>query len=421
MRILHTADLHIGKVVNNFSMLEDQKYVLTQMVDMVREQNVQAFIIAGDVYDRPIPSAEAVAVFHQFIQALHETGVTIFCISGNHDSPERLSFAQEILGKHGVYFAGTYQDKCKQITLQDEYGPVVFTLMPFIKPALLQENSSQEAVAHMQTDLHPQTDLHSQTDIYSQKDLHSQTDIHSQKDWHMQTDLHPQTDAGATIKKEDVTRQVLVTHFFVTNAGKEPELSDSETHVAVGGLDNVDASLFEAYHYTALGHIHKPQNMHKEGQNPIVYAGSPLSYSFSECGQEKGVVLVELNQNGVAGIERLPLKPLHRMRKIRGHLEDLLTPALDEHLDKEDYLQVTLLNEEELIDPVGTLRGVYPNIMQLIFEKKEKEMAGEFTPVDALAGKTPSQLFEDFYMLLRDKEMDDARRNVIRDILEDLI
>lgn len=377
MRILHTADLHIGKVVNNFNMLEDQKHVLTQMVDAVREQNIQVFIIAGDVYDRPIPSAEAVSVFHWFIQKLHETGVTIFCISGNHDSPERLSFAQEILAEHGVYFAGTYEDKCAQVMLQDEYGEVVFTLMPFVKPALLQENTSQEAVEHMLQD----------------------TGI------------------------SDTGRQVLITHYFVTNAGKEPELSDSESHVAVGGLDNVDASVFASFHYTALGHIHKPQNMYKENveQKPVVYAGSPLAYSFSECTQEKSVVMIELDAEGVSRIERIALKPLHRMRKIKGRLEDLISLSLGEHLDPEDYLQVTLTNEEELIDPIGTLRSVYPNVMQLIFEKKEKETVGEFTAVETVSRKTPGELFEDFYCLIREKDMDEARKYVIEDIIKELL
>ena len=382
MRILHTADLHIGKMVNNFNMLEDQRYILTQMVDMVKKQNIQAFIIAGDVYDRPIPSAEAVSVFHWFIQKLHETGVTIFCISGNHDSPERLSFAHEILGKHGVYFAGTYEDKCTQITLQDEYGPVVFTLMPFVKPAILQKATSVEVVKHMLDDTF--------------KEVQAST---------------------------NTVRQILVTHYFVTNAGKEPELSDSESHVAVGGLDNVDASVFSAFHYTALGHIHKPQNMYREelGQNPVIYAGSPLAYSFSECMQEKSVVMVDLDADGVSKIERIPLKPLHRMRKIRGRLEDLLSAKLTDYLDREDYLQITLTNEEELIDPIGTLRSVYPNVMQLVFEKKEKEMTGEFTVMETVNKKTPGELFDDFYSLIREKEMDEARRQVINDVIKEIL
>ena len=383
MRILHTADLHIGKMVNNFNMLEEQKYVLTQVVNMVKEQDIQAFIIAGDVYDRPIPSAEAVSVFHWFIQELHKSGVSIFCISGNHDSPERLAFANEILGEHGVYFAGTYEEKCTQVTLQDEYGPVVFTLMPFVKPALLQEGTSMEAVRHMLAD----------------------------------------TFGGEGLCSANDVRQILVTHYFVTNAGKEPELSDSETHVMVGGLDNVDASVFASFHYTALGHIHKPQNMYNEGtmQNPVIYAGSPLAYSFSECMQEKSVVIVELDAKGVAQIERIPLSPLHRMRKIKGRLEDLISPALTDHLDREDYLQVTLTNEEELIDPIGTLRSVYPNVMQLVFEKKEKEMTGEFTAIETVNRKTPGELFDDFYCLIREKEMDEARRQVINDVIKELL
>lgn len=395
MRILHTADLHIGKIVNNFNMLEDQKYVLTQMVDIIKEQNIQAFIIAGDVYDRPIPSAEAVSVFHWFIQKLHETGVTIFCISGNHDSPERLSFAQEILGEHGVYFAGIYEGKCKQVVLQDEFGPVIFTLMPFVKPALLQESNSQETVEHMLKDTFEKDDM---TNVSEMKNSENKRAL-------------------------DTVRQVLITHYFVTNAGKEPELSDSESHVAVGGLDNVDASVFSPFHYTALGHIHKPQNMYKEdtAQNPVVYAGSPLAYSFSECTQEKSVVLIELGNVGIFRMERIPLKPLHRMRKIKGQLDDLISPALEEHLDREDYLQITLTNEEELIDPIGTLRSVYPNVMQLVFEKKEKEVSGEFTATQTVNRKSPGELFEDFYSLIREKEMDEARKHVIEDIIKELI
>lgn len=386
MRILHTADLHIGKMVNGFSMLEDQKHVLSQMIDIVKKQNIQAFLIAGDVYDRPVPSAEAVSVFHWFIQALHETGTTIFCISGNHDSPERLSFAKEILGEHGVHFAGTYDAGCGQVELADEYGPVVFTLMPFVKPALLGEDTSQKAVEHMLLDT-----------FGDQPD--ELTDV-----------------------SENV-RQVLLTHYFVINGGKEPELSDSESPVSVGGLDQVDASLFARFHYTALGHIHKPQNMYKEAttQRPVVYAGSPLAYSFSECTQEKSVVFIELDGEGVCRLERIPLLPLHRMRKLKGALEDLIAPAVSEHLDREDYLQITLTNEEELIDPIGTLRSVYPNVMQLLFEKKEKEEGSGFCAMEAVGSKTPEKLFDDFYELIREKEMDEQRKQIIRDVVKELL
>lgn len=404
MRILHTGDLHIGKTVNNFSMLEDQKYVLTQMVEMVNKHRPQAFIIAGDVYDRAIPTAEAVSVFNDFIEELHDTGVEIFCISGNHDSPERISFAQEILEKKGVHFAGVYKGTCKQVCLNDNDGPVIFTLMPYVKPATIRESSSDGAVRHML----------SETPFL------------------------------------DTARQVLVTHYFVTNGNRAPELSDSESHVSVGGLDNVDASYFAGFHYTALGHIHKPQRMDgaewEENRKltsqggapygPVVYAGSPLAYSFSECNQEKSVVMIDLDGEGNATVEKLPLKPLRKMRKLKGDLINLLDPMVvlmesvksvqEENSDEdiavcEDYLQITLTDEDELIDPIGTLRRVYPNVMQLLFEKREKSMDLEFVPSMEMKQKAADELFVDFYELLRGHEMDEARRQVVKEVVEEVL
>lgn len=378
MRILHTGDLHIGKTVNNFNMLEDQKHVLTQMVELVKEKDVQVFIIAGDVYDRAIPTAEAVSVFDDFIEKLHATGVTILCISGNHDSPERLSFAQEILEKKGVHFEGVYKGRCKQVRLTDEDGPVVFTLMPFVKPALLSVNTSDMAVRSMLADIP---------------------------------------------RQDEKERHVLITHYFVTNAGAQPELSDSESHVLVGGLDNVDCSLFAGFHYTALGHIHKPQRMDKDNSlyGPVVYAGSPLAYSFSECGQQKGIVYVELDGDGVARIENLPLTPLRKMRKLKGNLTNLTDPLVVAMEPCEDYLQITLTDDEELIDPIGTLRRVYPNVMQLLFEKREKETVGEFTVGSDMEDKPIAELFADFYELLRGQRPDEAREKVIKEVIEETV
>lgn len=394
MRILHTGDLHIGKTVNNFNMLEDQKYVLTQMVEMVKEKKADAFIIAGDVYDRAIPTAEAVSVFDNFIDELYETGVTILCISGNHDSPERLSFAQEILEKKGVHFAGVYKGKCKQVRLEDEDGPVVFTLMPFVKPALFSENTSDMCVRHMLTDTFCSGDNVEVAKV--SKEIQNRS-------------------------REE--RQVLVTHYFVTNAGAQPELSDSESHVLVGGLDNVDCSLFAGFHYTALGHIHKPQRMDKENAlyGPVVYAGSPLAYSFSECGQQKAVVYLELDKDGNAHIENLPLVPLRKMRKLKGDLTNLTDPMVVAMEPCEDYLQITLTDEEELIDPIGTLRRVYPNVMQLLFEKREKETTGAFETSGVIEDKPIAELFADFYELLRGQRPDETRENVIKEVIEEIV
>ncbi len=394
MRILHTGDLHIGKTVNNFIMLEDQKHVLTQMVELVKEKDVQVFIIAGDVYDRAIPTAEAVSVFDEFIEKLHETGVTILCISGNHDSPERLSFAQEILEKKGVHFEGVYKGKCKQVRLTDEDGPVVFTLMPFVKPALLSETTSDMAVRRMLTDTFGDG-----------------------------SNLEFAQVSKEIVSRSQKERQVLVTHYFVTNAGMQPELSDSESHVLVGGLDNVDCSLFAGFHYTALGHIHKPQRMDKDNAlyGPVVYAGSPLAYSFSECGQQKGIVFVELDGNGNARIENLPLTPLRKMRKLKGDLINLTNPLVVGMEPCEDYLQITLTDDEELIDPIGTLRRVYPNVMQLLFEKREKEAVGEVAAQNDIEDKPIAELFADFYELLRGQRPDEAREKIIKEVIEETV
>lgn len=394
MRILHTGDLHIGKTVNNFNMLEDQKHVLTQMVELVKEKDVQVFIIAGDVYDRAIPTAEAVSVFDEFIEKLHETGVTILCISGNHDSPERLSFAQEILEKKGVHFAGVYKGKCKQVRITDEDGPVVFTLMPFVKPALLLENSSDMAVRRMLAD----TFGNGSDTMFTQV-------------------------SKEIMERGSKERQVLITHYFVTNAGMQPELSDSESHVLVGGLDNVDCSLFAGFHYTALGHIHKPQRMDKENAlyGPVVYAGSPLAYSFSECGQQKGIVFIELDGDGSARTESIPLIPRRKMRKLKGNLTNLTDPMVVSMEPCEDYLQITLTDEEELIDPIGTLRRVYPNVMQLLFEKREKETVGTFTVENDSKDKPITELFADFYELIRGQRPDEAREQVIKEVVEEIV
>lgn len=394
MRILHTGDLHIGKTVNNFNMLEDQKHVLSQMVELVKEKEVQVFIIAGDVYDRAIPTAEAVCVFDDFIERLHELGVTILCISGNHDSPERLSFAGEILEKKGVHFAGVYKGKCKQVRVLDEDGPVAFTLMPFVKPAILSENTSDMAVRHMLSD----TFCNGSNMDFEQvsKEIVEQS------------------------RKE---RQVLITHFFVTNAGIQPELSDSESHVLVGGLDNVDCSLFAGFHYTALGHIHKPQRMDKRNPlyGPVIYAGSPLAYSFSECGQQKVIVYIELDAEGNVKTESIPINPLRKMRKLKGDLINLTNPMIVSMEPCEDYLQITLTDEEELIDPIGTLRRVYPNVMQLLFEKREKETAGTFTARNEITDKPIAELFADFYELIRGQRPDEAREQVIKEVIEETV
>ena len=278
--------------------------------------------------------------------------------------------------------------------MEDEDGPVVFTLMPFVKPALLSENSSDMAVRHMLADTFGDGEKKDFAEI-----------------------------SAGIIEQSKKVRQVLVTHYFVTNAGAQPELSDSESHVLVGGLDNVDCSVFAGFHYTALGHIHKPQRMDKDNPlyGPVIYAGSPLAYSFSECGQQKGIVSVELDKNGNAKIENIPLVPRRQMRKLKGDLTNLTDPMVVSMEPCEDYLQITLTDEEELIDPIGTLRRVYPNVMQLLFEKREKEAVGTFTATSDIEEKPIAELFADFYELVRGQKPDEAREQVIKEVVEEIL
>lgn len=364
MRFLHTGDLHLGKTVNDFSMISDQRYILEQITDMVKKEAVQALVIAGDVYDRAIPPSEAVTLLDDFLTQLVKLGVSVLLISGNHDSPERVSFAEEILKEKGVYIAGVYKEGLKKVPFFDEYGEVTFVLMPFIKPAAVGARTNGEAVEKM---------------------------------------------LAAEEKKEE-GRRVLVSHFFVTDCGREPELSDGETTIHVGGLDNVEASLFDGFDYVALGHIHKPQRI---GEKQIYYAGAPLAYSFSEAGRTKTVNLVEIKGEGEVSVKQLPLKPLHEMRKIRGRMDELMAEEVAEAADRFDYIQAQLTNEEELIDPIGTLRNVYPNIMQIVLMKNEGRENPEYESRAVEKRKSIPELFAGFYQMVRNEEPDEERMEII--------
>ncbi len=370
MKIVHSGDLHIGKVVNGFSMIEDQRHILRQICKISREERADALILAGDIYDRAIPPAEAVTLFNDFLTDMVREKIPVFMISGNHDSPERIGFADEILKDKGIYIGGVYKDKLKQVRIRDAYGEVTFVLMPFVKPAAAGAKNSGEAVGNM---------------------------LSKEK-----------REDG----KEMEERRVLVTHYFVTDHGKEPELSDGETAIHVGGLDNVECSLLDGFDYVALGHIHRNQQI---GKRQIYYAGSPLVYSFSEAGQEKGVNLVELGEKGKLSVRRIPLKPLHEMRKIRGNLRELIRPEIVAAADARDYIKAELTDEGELVDPIGTLRSVYPNVMQIVLTKNEKKESMDYTSRLKEKRKSIPRLFKDFYEMIRGEELDGERMKVVEE------
>ena len=383
MRFLHTSDLHIGKKLFELSMLEEQKHALEQIYDIALSEKVDAVIIAGDVYDRAVPPTEAVCVLDDFLTNLAEAEIPVIMISGNHDCGERVAFADRILERQGLYIAGDYNGQLKDVVLADEWGKVHFICMPFVKPALAEAQTSAQAVEKMLSGV----------------------------------PMLVSCVEGLAV----LDRYVLVTHYFVTGEqGEEPQLSDSETAVNVGGLDNVPASLFQNFSYVALGHIHKPQCI---GQGNVYYSGSPVKYSFSEALQEKGVNLVDIDGQGAVKVQRKLLTPVRDMRCIRGKLADLMAAARTIEAEQEenskssveDYLQVTLTDTEELLDPLGTLRSVYPNVLQIILDKNHSFTETEYE--SRLTGKRKStvELFGDFYEMLKGEPLDEARRHYVEE------
>lgn len=395
MKFLHTADLHIGRKIFEQSLIEDQKYILDRITEIAFAENVDAVVIAGDIYDRSIPATEAVTLLDEFLTKLVKGGIPVIAVSGNHDSAERVAFADRLLEGQGLYLAGGYREPLRTVTLEDEFGPVTFVCLPFVKPAEAGAASSAEAVEGILSRLPMTLDLRS--------------------------------------------RYVLVTHFFVTGeSGENPELSDSENDSQVGGLDSIPAGLFQSFSYVALGHIHKPQHM---GMGKVYYAGSPLKYSFSEAKHEKSVNIVELGGGGRKyedsegdgqgaetaersgsgiSVRKIPLTPLRDMRCIKGALAELISPEVVAECGqgREDYLQVTLTDTEELIDPMGTLRSVYPNVLQIIMEKNLQADEGEYESRIVGQRKGTAELFGEFYELLKGEPMDEKRREIVEAVAD---
>nr|WP_283610762.1 exonuclease SbcCD subunit D [Faecalispora anaeroviscerum] len=372
MKLLHLADLHIGKRVNEFSMLEDQRAILKQILEVAEQEMPDAVLIAGDVYDKTIPPGEAVSVLDDFLTGLAFLRLPVFMISGNHDSAERLGFGSRILRRQGITIAAAYDGALEPILLQDEYGVVELYLLPFIKPALA-------------------------APFFPEKELECTEDA-------VRLILE-------SVSEQPNYRRVLVAHQFVTNRGELPQQSDSET-AYVGGSDAVDAGVFHAFDYVALGHLHGPQKMLCD---TIRYAGSPLKYSFSESRQKKSVTIVELMEKGNTFIRQIPLVPLRDMREIRGPIDQLTDPQVVDSANSQDYIHATLTDTEELMDPIGRLRRFYPNIMRLDFENrfsKETKQKNAASGED-LSQKTPMELFQDFFQMQNQKEMTQEQTQIM--------
>lgn len=372
MKLFHLSDLHIGKRVNEFSMIEDQKYILTQILYVADQEKPDGILISGDVYDRTIPTAEAVQVFDAFLTRLSEQKIPAFIISGNHDSAERLAFGSSLMGKSGIYFSKVYDGTVEKIPMQDAYGTVWIYLLPFLRPSTIRHALPERA-----------------------EEVQSAADA--------------VRIALEQTKIDEKERNVLLAHQFVTGVKR----CDAE-ELQVGDVDQIPAELFTSFEYVALGHIHSPQ---KVGRETVRYCGAPLKYSFSEAGQEKSITVVELKEKGSVDLRTIPLKPLHDLRKIRGTYLEVTAKSFYENRDCEDYLQVTLTDEEDVPDGMAKLRTIYPNLMRLEYDNKRTRSNAEVRAAERVEEKSELELFQEFYELQNNQSMTEVQEQFVEELL----
>ncbi len=371
MKLIHLSDLHLGKRVSEFPMIEDQKHILHEVLNVIDNEKVDGVMIAGDVYDRSIPPVEAVTLLDHFLEELVRRNVHVFMISGNHDSAERLAFGSTLISKSNVFISPAYSGKVEPWVFEDEYGAICVYALPFVKPV------------HVRM-AHEDCDAHSYTDAVR--------------------------DAVKAMGVDVSARNIIISHQFVTGALR----SDSE-EISVGGSDNVDVSVFDDFDYVALGHLHRPQ---KVGRETVRYSGTPLKYSFSECNDAKSVPVIEMREKGDISIRLIPLKPLHDLRVIRGSYDELTLRKNYEGTNTEDYVHVILTDEEDVLDAAERLRTIYPNLMQLSYDNKRTQASGEITFADNLAAKSPAELFGEFFEMQNNAPMSDAQAAYLSGVME---
>lgn len=373
MKLIHLSDLHIGKRLEDASMYDEQQFILLQILQIIDMEQPHAVMIAGDVYDKSVPSGEAVTLFDDFLCRLAERKLPVLIISGNHDSPERLAFAGRLLEQNRIHISPVYDGNITPVTLKDENGEVVFWLLPFIKPAHVRR-------------------------FYPEELIENYTDA-----------------CRVAVEKMAIDtkrRNVLLTHQFVTGAtvGGSEELS-------VGGIDSVDASVFADFDYVALGHIHGPQNI---GSNKIRYCGTPLKYSFAEANHHKSVTVVQLGAKGELTLQLRPLTPRRDVRTIRGTFEQVTSKEFRDSMNTEDYLHITLTDEDEIPEVMGKLRMIYPNLKTMCYDNTRTHSDQIVGLAQNVEGKTKLQLFEEFYTKQNNQPMSDVQRSFVQELIESI-
>ena len=380
MRILHLADLHLGKILQEQPLIEDQKYMLEEIIKKVQEENIEIILISGDIYDRSIPQTDAVDMLDYFLNKLiKDLKKQVFMIPGNHDSKERLGFGNKIFENDGLYISSKYEGQIKKVELQDEYGKLNIYLLPFIKPVEVKKYFEDEILSYDET-------------------------------------------IKKIIEKENIDetqRNIILTHQFVTCIGEKVERTDSET-ISLGGIDNVDISNYDKFDYVAIGHVHRPQRI---GRDTARYAGTMLKYSFSEVNHKKTIPIIDFKEKGNINIKLVELTPLRDMREIKGPIEELTKKENYKNTNTEDYIKAIITNEEPVYDAIGQIRKVYPNVLKLEIQnskssvsqndEKEKELQN-------IKNKSEVELFNEFYKFQNYTELNDEQTQVIENIVKEI-
>lgn len=373
MRLMHLSDLHIGKIVHGFSMIEDQKFILKKIIDIIDLKKVDGVIIAGDVYDRPVASVEATVVFEEFLIELSKKNIGVYIISGNHDSSQRLSFGSTFLKNSKIFISKTYDGSIDVVNLSDEYGDLKIFLMPFLKPIQVSRFF---------------------------KDLEVKT----------------YTDACSFVIDntlvDEKSRNIMVSHQFITGG----VTSESEM-ISIGGSDNVDVCVFDKFDYVALGHLHAPQQVLRE---TVRYCGTPLKYSFSEANHKKTACIIDFFEKGNIKLEYLPLVAKKDMVIIKGFFENLISDDFRSTVNENDYFSVVLLDEDEIVDVISKLRAVYPNIMILTYDNKRTRSTRSISEIESVETKSPLELFCEFYEMQNDMVLDDSSKKFVSDLIEEI-
>lgn len=371
MKFIHLSDLHLGKRLGEYSLLEDQQYILRKITGIVDEEKPDFIVIAGDVYDKPVPAAEAVKLFDEFLTRLSRRVKDIFIISGNHDSAERVAFGAQIMGRSGIHISPVFNGRVEPTVLNDEIGEFCVYMLPFIKPVAVRR-------------------------FFEGTAIESYTDA-----------------VNAAIDAMDADfgkRNIIITHQFVTGA----KSCDSE-EISVGGSDNVDSSAFDGFDYVALGHLHGPQNI---GSSRIRYCGTPLKYSFSEAGHEKSVTVVEIREKGTLDVSTVDLVPRRDMRELRGSFDHIMSKECSTSGDPKDYLRIILTDENEIPEALGKLRSVYPNIMSIDYDNHRTRSSETILGAAEAESKLPLELFGEFYEASNGIAMSTEQSELVQSLIE---